>query len=287
MADYLIGDILLNMDYGKMPVKYGKNLNLFRYDGTWNGDIVHFQIKFEDLDLDSQKRIGRNDPIYEIYRYDKEDSLVYHWGNLYHGFAIWPERFSASFSPAMLNQPELREDWFFSVISFHHQLLQRGACVLHASYVNYNGKALLFTGPSNVGKSTQADLWNQYAECEIINGDRALIRERGNGLYVYGYPCCGTSAICKNVTLPLDTIVILEQAERNQLVELPMIDKIRMLTSAIELYPWDLKEIDQAFMVAENIAKNVRVIKLCCLPDKGAFEILKQYLEENNYGSSL
>jgi len=60
-----------------------------------------------------------------------------------------------------------------------------------------------------------------------------------------------------------------------------------MLTSAIELYPWDLKEIDQAFMIAENIAKKVRVIKLCCLPDKGAFEILKQYLEENNYGSSL
>ena len=287
MPRYLIGDILLKMEYGSIPVKSGENLSLFQYEESWNGEEISCVTEIDDLHLDEWECVSPDNNIYQIYRKETEECLVYHWGNLFNAFAVHPEGFSVTFSKEMLAQPELREDWFFSIISFHRQLLQRKACILHSSYVEYEGKALLFTGPSNVGKSTQASIWEQYGGAQIINGDRTLIREKDGQMFVYGYPCCGTSGICVNKTLPLNMIVVLEQANENRIKELSVMEKMRALVVAMEVYPWDRKEIDWAFAVAKQIVKQVPVIKLYCRPDKGAFDVLKQYWEEIENGKSI
>lgn len=287
LAHYLIGDILVKMEYSDIPVKDGDNLSKFRYDGHWDGEELSLRVEIEELKLDSWKCTSPDNHIYEIYKNGTEDCLVYHWGNLRHAFAVWPEKFAVTFSPKMLKQPELREDWFFSISAFHRQLLQRKACILHASYIEHEGKAVLFTGPSNIGKSTQADLWNRYANAQIVNGDRVLLREKNGQMSAFGYPCCGTSGICINRTLPLSMIVVLAQANENRIEELSVVEKMRALVVAMELYPWEWKEIDWAFTLTEQIVKQVPVMKLYCKPDKGAFDLLKQYWEEKENGKSI
>lgn len=74
--------------------------------------------------------------------------------------------------------------------------------VLHSSYiVTRQGQGILFSGPSGIGKSTQAALWQRYAGAEIVNGDRALVRpDTGT---VSGVFYAGTSGISRNVTASL------------------------------------------------------------------------------------
>ena len=281
MERYLIGDLLIHMDYGGMPVQSGDHLRLFRHEGSWEGEEVFFSASFEPLACDPSERVSQDNRVYEIYRHDEAEYLVYHWGNLFHGFAVWPDRFQVSYSPDMRRQPSLREDWFFSIIAFHRQLLQRNAGILHASYIDAGGYAVLFTGPSNIGKSTQANLWKENAGARIVNGDRALLRCRQGRWHAFGYPCCGTSGICVNRTLPIGAIVVLEQAGENEVLPLSLSQKIRHLVSATEIYAWEQRELDLAFSMAEQIATQVPVVKLRCRPDADAVSVLKNYLEEN------
>ena len=87
-----------------------------------------------------------------------------------------------------------------------HLLIENNGIVLHASYIEWNNKAILFTAPSGNGKSTQADLWASHRQAEIINGDRAVIRIIDGKIFADGIPFSGSSTYCKNRTLPLAAI---------------------------------------------------------------------------------
>ncbi|MBQ8830092.1 MAG: hypothetical protein IJ017_00650 [Oscillospiraceae bacterium] len=281
MAKFLIGDVLLEIDYSSMPVEGGENLDKFSYNAVWHGEKLTLQTEFKELDFSgAELKVGDN-RVCEVYKVGNENMLVYHWGNLFRGFAVWPERFAVTYSPEMRGQPALREDWFFSIISFHRQMLLRGGCVFHASYIDIGDKAVLFTAPSNTGKSTQADLWCRFADAEVINGDRVLLKQKNGVWCAYGYPSCGTSGICQNRTLPVAAIVVLEQGQENKIVQLTAAQKIRALVSATEVYLWDQTEIDKAFEIAGNIIADVPVIKLSCRPDEDAVRVLQSFLEES------
>lgn len=54
-----------------------------------------------------------------------------------------------------------------------------GMLVLHSAYiVTRGGEGILFSGPSGIGKSTQAALWERFAGARTVNGDRALVPAR-------------------------------------------------------------------------------------------------------------
>ena len=280
MDQFLIGNILLRMDYAGIPVLSEGNLRRFQYDGKWEGDQVSLICSSEPVSQFLHTPLIQDNMVYGIYTHHDRNCLIYRWGNLFNGFAVWPELFRVSMDPRMHEQPPLREDWFFSICAFHRQLLIHKACVVHASYVDIGGEAILFTGPSNVGKSTQADLWQKFAGAQIINGDRAVLREYEGKWHVFGYPSNGTSGICINRTLPLKAIVVLSQSEENRVETMSAGEKIRALVSASELYPWDQSEIYMALDIAQEIIGKIYVLKLSCRPDRDAVEVLKEYLEE-------
>jgi hypothetical protein len=285
MDQFLIGNILLRIDYAGIPVISEGNLRRFLYEGSWEGDSITLECVPEAISPYLYSPLIKDNLVYGVYRHQDQICLVYRWGNQFNGFVVWPGKFRVSFDPRMYAQPSLREDWFFSICSFHRQLLIRNACVLHASYVDIGGEALLFSGPSGMGKSTQAALWTEYAGAQIINGDRAVLRKSEGRWTAFGYPGCGTSGICRNRTLPLRAIVILSKDPENWIEEIPASYRIRALVSAIEQYPWDRDEFDMALDIASEIAAQVPVLKLHCTPDKDAVAVLKHYLEGNaNHG---
>jgi hypothetical protein len=153
--------------------------------------------------------------------------------------------------------------------------------------VDIGGQAILFTGPSNSRKSTQANLWTQFEGAEVFNGDRAVLRKVDGRWHAFGYPCCGTSGICINRNLPLRAIVVLNQAKENTMQQLAPGSKIRALTAAMELYPWDSAEVDMAFNIAAEIASQIPVLKLSCRPDREAVDVLKKYLKEDTHDNFI
>ena len=65
----------------------------------------------------------------------------------------------------------------FSHIGFEELLIRKNAIVLHASLIESEYGGILFTGPSGIGKSTQADMWAKYEKVEILNGDRPILKK--------------------------------------------------------------------------------------------------------------
>lgn len=296
MYHYQIGDIGFQWKENNFPLVQDEYMEQFQVISPME-DFYKNAIIYEshEIPLDryrSYKRLVGNET-YELYETEKDRLLIYHWAVCRFAFGYWlrdletGNRISCYFHPDMKNQIPLSTVRFFSCAGMHSKLLQQGACVLHASYIDWKGRAIIFIAPSQTGKSTQADLWNRCTGAEIINGDRALVRKKKGIWYSYGYPCCGSSKICINRTLPLSLIVILEQGSENKIVPLTIGQKVRALVSGTELFPWNESEINQAFHLAKGLVQDINIVKLVCRPDADAVTTLKKYWEDNEYGKSV
>lgn len=137
--------------------------------------------------------------------------------------------FTASSFPVMMDNR-----YMWSSVSLAQLILAKNAFFLHSSFIDVGGKAVLFSAASGTGKSTQADLWREHRNAEIINGDKTGILVE-NGVYACGVPFCGTSGICKNRILPLGAIVLLSQAPSNSVRRLTGVEALQGIMKNIHL----------------------------------------------------
>lgn len=151
--------------------------------------------------------------------------------------------------------------------------------ILHASAVIYQGNAYVFTAPSGMGKSTQADIWSREFGAEIINGDKVILSLEEGGVTAHGGPAAGSSGIHKNICAPVAAIMLLEKAEKNR------IEYENETTDFFALYSESVKstadpEFNRALLPEiEKIVKNVPVARLFCRPDRGAAECVLNWTE--------
>lgn len=158
-------------------------------------------------------------------------------------------------------------------------LIRNGAFILHAANVIWKGKSILFFGPSGIGKSTQARLWEHYEHAEIINGDRTLIQKEQEHYDTYGISWCGSSDICKNKKAKLGALVYLKQAEYNQITELKGMDACKAVMSEAVISSWNLRDKNLLLDQVTGLLEQSSVLQLSCTPESSATECLKNYLE--------
>ena len=125
-----------------------------------------------------------------------------------------------------------------NAVGLERILNRNDAYVLHCSFLEQNGKAFLFSGPSGVGKSTRADMWIKAGGGRLINGDRAVISEKNGVWYASGLPMCGSSKICLNETLPLKSIVFLKKSSVNKTEKAGTVFAYKKLTENLLLNVW-------------------------------------------------
>ena len=171
--------------------------------------------------------------------------------------------------------PELREQMIKGfriggILDAEELLLWHDALMLHSSLVCYQGRAILFSGPSGIGKSTQADLWRQTFGAEVINGDRAVIRATSEGFYAGGSPWCGSSGIYRPDFIPIQGIVLLRQGTEN--VMLPAAPKIAFqeLYSQCVIHAWDKSYVRRACDLLLELLRQIPVWSLSCVPQASA-----------------
>ena len=166
----------------------------------------------------------------------------------------------------------------FDLMGFEEITSVSRKAVVHASFIIKNGNAVLFTAPSGTGKSTQAALWEKYADAEIINGDKALVFVSGGVVYAGGLPFSGSSGICKNKAAPLCAIVCLSQAKENKLSRLSVPDATLFVLRGCYL-PAENEEISENVIdTVGEVCGYVPAYKLECLPRESAVRILENEL---------
>lgn len=173
---------------------------------------------------------------------------------------------------------ELTEKHILTCIGSEELFLQFGRAVLHSSCVETDATALLFSGVSGIGKSTQAALWEQYAGAEVKNGDRNLLYCKDGREFACGLPYAGSSGICSSFDLPVRAIVFLGQAKQNEIRRLDTNAAVRCILSQLPIPRWNRDAIGRAMDTAVRIAAAVPIYALNCLPDRTAVELLRETL---------
>lgn len=102
---------------------------------------------------------------------------------------------------------------------FYYDIPRLGGMMLHASAVEFEGRAYLFSGPSTVGKSTHTRLWRQLLGegVQFFNDDKPALRCMDGTWYAYGTPWCGKDGINQNKKVPVAGICYLKQGHQNSI----------------------------------------------------------------------
>ena len=168
--------------------------------------------------------------------------------------------------------------YFWSSIALSQLLLYNNALFFHASYVEYEGKGIIFSAPCGTGKSTQAELWRKHKGATVINGDKAGVLVENSRATVYGVPFSGTSGICINKSMPLRAVVFLAQSKENTLVRLTGAQAVGEILNNVYLDFAAPEEMQRCVDVAIELLKSVPVYRLSCTPDERAVEALYEVL---------
>lgn len=165
-------------------------------------------------------------------------------------------------------------------IPVEHLIARNNGFVFHCSCITRNGRAILFTAPSEMGKSTQAELWKQFRGADIINGDRAVIRMAEGKLLAEGIPFSGSSPYCKNTSLPIEAIVYLGKAPETTIRRLTGLEAFLRIWEGISANTWDREDMELVSRTAQTVAEMVPVLHMCCTPDESAVTALEQALRK-------
>lgn len=171
------------------------------------------------------------------------------------------------------------ERYMWSTIGLAESLLFLDSLLMHASYIEVDGEAILFTAPCGTGKSTQAELWRKFAGATVINGDKAGISCIDGRFYACGVPFCGTSGICENKTLPLKAIVELSQSKQNTVTRLTGIIGLQAVLGNTYIDMQTPGVSVRCVELINRILSSVGVYHLDCTPDERAVKALKLALK--------
>ncbi|MDO4491081.1 MAG: hypothetical protein Q4B85_08450 [Lachnospiraceae bacterium] len=168
--------------------------------------------------------------------------------------------------------------FFTSLLALERHMLQRESLVLHCAYVACQGKAILFSAPSETGKTTQAMLWEKYMGTEQINGDRALLHKEDGIWQAGGWPVCGTSEYCSDQTMPVHAIVMLSQAKENHAERMRPMKAFSSVYSQITINRWNNEAHNRAMSLIEELVTEVPVVHLACDISKEAVICLAEMI---------
>ena len=170
------------------------------------------------------------------------------------------------------------ENSFFH-LGFEGLLIRRDRICFHASCIRTERGGILFSGPSGIGKSTQAELWCRHRGAELVNGDRPILHRCDDGFLAWGSPYAGSSRCHINTSVPVNALVFLAQEPENRIRRLGTGEAFRRIYAGLTIHSWDREFMDRAVSLAAELAAAVPCYELGCVPDETAVAFLEQQLE--------
>lgn len=119
-------------------------------------------------------------------------------------------------------------------------LLSHDSCMFHGALIRWKDMAVLFTGPSGVGKTTQYRLWRELEGGAVtaVNGDKPILEYNGRQIIAHSSPWNGKEQYgSAGQSAPLRAVVILEQGETNCIGHVPSSRAVVELFRQFIAYP--------------------------------------------------
>lgn len=155
---------------------------------------------------------------------------------------------------------------------YYTKLLYFQGMMLHASAVEYEGKAYLFSGHCGTGKSTHTRLWKQIYgdQAQVFNDDKPALRRLDGRWYAYGTPWCGKDGINQNKKVPLAGICFLKQSDHNSIRQLnPQQALSKILPQTMHKFH-KRETMELLLSLLDDLVKEIPVFELENKPEKAA-----------------
>lgn len=159
---------------------------------------------------------------------------------------------------------------------FYTHAVQHHILYLHSSLIDYQGHGLMFLGPSGIGKTTQAELWNQYRDALIINGDVVFVQETPEAFLGWGTPWHGSSPYCENTNAPVCAMIVLKQAPENSIRELMGFEKVTAVSNSVFYPRWLENGMELCLETLDHLLTKLPVYELSCRPDEDAVKLTEE-----------
>lgn len=164
----------------------------------------------------------------------------------------------------------------YSRLAYFRTLFMHGA-LIHIP--DYGG--VMFIGPSGVGKTTQAVLWNRLRGADIINGDKVFLglrEDRPGELLAYGSPWTGSSPYCINRRVPLRAIIHLTRSPEKGIRRLSELEGLSVFATATFLPSWDARLTERVMDSMNDMLPLAPIYDMSCEPDESAVDMVAQAL---------
>lgn len=257
-----------------------ENFLLFEVSQEMNPEYTYHLFVKEKLDLPDKQIIARRPDLVVIENENGESRLIGSLGgtSFYAFYREMTDRDAVIQLSIQKTTDLLFDTVFTSLFALERQMIKKQSLILHCAYIEYKGQSILFSAPSETGKSTQADLWNRYRGSRTVNGDRALLRKIDNRWAACGWPVCGSSEICNLGETPIYAIIMLKQGKKNHVELLTPFQAFILLYEQITVNQWNKTFVQRAVSILEDLAGHVPVYQLTCDISEAAVECLEAAL---------
>ena len=178
-------------------------------------------------------------------------------------------------------------DYVYSGEMFYHKLINYDGILLHASAVEKDGYAYLFSAKSGTGKSTHTHLWLDTLEnVRMINDDKPALRRIDGKFFACGTPFSGKNDESTNICVPVRAIIFLERSEENSIEIISSKQAIPLLLSQT-VRPSKETHMLKLLDLLDLLLTETPIFKLKCNISKQAvytaYNGINNYLTEKHY----
>lgn len=162
-----------------------------------------------------------------------------------------------------------------AVLRIVHSLVlaQQGGFLLHSASAIRNGKAFLFAGVSEAGKTTISRL--APSDVTLLTDEISYVRRRGNEYVAFGTPFTGELAkLGENVSAPISILYLLAKGKANRIDSITPGEATRSLLSNLLFFAKDEELVQAVFHSAFEFVNRVPVKRLTFVPDAKVWELI-------------
>ena len=156
-------------------------------------------------------------------------------------------------------------EYFFTGQRFYLDLLRFGGCMVHASAVEMEGYAYLFTAPSGTGKSIHVAQWKKLFgdRAVVLNDDKPAVRPRDGIWHAFGTPFSGSTALNENRAAPVGGLCLLERGTENSIRRVDAKEAVVFFLSQSQRSD-RREEMDALLQVMHEFLTAVPVYRMAC-----------------------
>ena len=152
-------------------------------------------------------------------------------------------------------------------------LARQGGFLLHSASAIRNGKAFLFAGVSEAGKTTISRL--APPDVTLLTDEISYVRREGDRYVAFGTPFTGELAkLGENVSAPLATLYLLSKGPENRIDPVAPAEAARSVLSNILFFAKDQELVQAIFHSVFEFVNRVSVSRLTFVPHARVWELI-------------